>query len=279
MLIIADSGATKTDWRILKGNQVVNFETAGLSPFFHTRESFIDALTRGFPQHISTDDVAEVFFYGSGCATDERGQMVEGYLSSFFAKAKTHAHSDALGAAKALFGNSEGVVMILGTGCNVTYYNGTELIAKTPSLGYALGDEGSGAYIGRLLLRKYLYNQLPADVCKLLEQRYDVRLSSVLNSTYGSTTPSAYLASFIPFIVENRGMSAVIQIVDEAFANLYDMHLAAFDNLQQLNIGVIGSVGCLFSDRLNLIAANKGFAITQYLQYPIERLVEYHRNC
>lgn len=278
MILIADSGATKTDWIILNGDEQVQFETTGLSPFFNNAENFKTALNNGFPKNMNPNDISEVFFYGSGCAAEERGQKVEDYLANFFTKAKTHAYSDALGAAKALFGNSCGVVVILGTGCNVTYYNGQTLNAQTPSLGYALGDEGSGAYIGRLLLRKYLYHLLPSDVCTMLEHDCDVCLTSILNSMYVEAKPSAYLASFVPFVVKNRNHPAIVQIVDEAFLDLYRYHLAAFKNLAELNIGVIGSVGCIFSDRLNLLAKEKGFTFTQFLQYPIPKLVEYHKG-
>lgn len=278
MIIIADSGATKTDWRVLEGENEVHFETTGLSPFFNNNDNFQQALNSGFPSNMDAANVEEVFFYGSGCALEERGQMVETYLKNFFTNAKTHAYSDALGAAKALFGDNSGVVVILGTGCNVTFYDGKELKAQTPSLGYALGDEGSGAYIGRLLLRKYLYHLLPNDVCKLLEQQYDVSLSTILDSMYVKAKPSAYLASFVPFVVQHRNHHAVIQIVDEAFNDLYRYHLSAFSNLAELKIGVIGSVGHIFSDRLNALAAKNGFSISQYLQYPILKLVEYHRK-
>lgn len=278
MIIIADSGATKTDWRVLEGENEVKFETTGLSPFFNTNENFQQALKSGFPSNLNPANVDEVFFYGSGCALEERGQMVESYLKNFFTNAKTHAYSDALGAAKALFGDDSGVVVILGTGCNVTFYDGKELKAQTPSLGYALGDEGSGAYIGRLLLRKYLYRLLPNDVNLMLEKAYDVSLSTILDNIYGCAKPSAYLASFVPFVVQNRNHPAVIQIVDEAFADLYRYHLSAFSNLAELKIGVIGSVGHIFSDRLNALASEKGFSISQYLQYPILKLVGYHKQ-
>lgn len=278
MKVIADSGATKTDWIILNGPEPIRFVTTGLSPFFNTAQTYSTALQGGWPKHLNINDITDVYFYGSGCAAEERGRDVEGYLASFFVGARVHAYSDALGAARALFGEGSGVVVILGTGCNVTYYDGRRLVPQTPSLGYALGDEGSGAYIGRLLLRKYLYHSLPADIAALLEDEHNVDLSTVLNSIYSGNKPSAYLASFVPFVVKHRSHNAVIQIVDEAMADLYRFHLSAFNSLNTLPIGVVGSVGCIFSDRLDALAKNKNFKITKYLQYPIEQLIEYHRK-
>ncbi|BDX38413.1 ATPase [Tenuifilaceae bacterium CYCD] len=277
MIVVADSGATKTDWRIIDGSdKVVNFETIGLSPYFNTESDFLSALTHNFPTSIDQNSVSAVYFYGSGCGVQERGEAVANYLKLFFSNAKVSAQSDALGAARALFGNSPGVVIILGTGSNITYYNGIGLESKTPSLGYALGDEGSGAYMGRLLLRSFLYGYLPKELSGKLPLTYNVDLSHILNMTYSSPRPSAYLASFVPFLVENISHPTISEIVDEALEAMYKHHLAVFPNLSELPVGVIGSVGCLFGERLNLIAASKGFAITKYLRYPIEHLVKYH---
>lgn len=277
MIVVADSGATKTDWRIIdKTSRVVNFETIGLSPYFNTESDFLSALTHNFPTGIDANSVREVYFYGSGCGVQERGESVANYLQLFFSNAQVNAQSDALGAARALFGNQPGIVIILGTGSNVTYYNGKSLENRTPSLGYALGDEGSGAYMGRLLLRALLYGFLPKELSDKLAEKYNVQLSHILNMTYTSPRPSAYLASFVPFLVENVNHPVVSDIVDEALNMMYKYHLSVFPNLQEIPVGVIGSVGCLFSDRLNVVASNNGFNVSHYLRYPIEHLVGYH---
>jgi N-acetylglucosamine kinase-like BadF-type ATPase len=220
--------------------------------------------------------VKEVYFYGSGCGVQERGEMVANYLLMFFSNAKVSAQSDALGAAHALFGNEPGVVIILGTGSNITFFNGKGLEGKTPSLGYVLGDEGSGAYMGRLLLRSYLYGYLSKELSSKLSAKYNIELSHILNMTYTSPRPSAYLASFVPFIIENISDPVIMAIVDESMEMMYKYHLSVFEKLSELSIGVIGSVGCLFSGRLDLLAQSKGFKVSKYLRYPIENLVEYH---
>lgn len=277
MIVVADSGATKTDWRVIDKNQrVVSFETIGLSPYFNTEADFLSALTHNFPIAINPNDVASVYFYGSGCGVQERGENVASYLQLFFSNALVSAYSDALGAARALFGNKPGVVVILGTGSNITYYNGIGLESKTPSLGYTLGDEGSGAYMGKLLLQNLLYGYLPKDLSEKLGAKYNIQLSHILNMTYTSPRPSAYLASFVPFLVENIGHPAIAAIVDESLGLMYKHHLSVFENLPNLSVGVIGSVGCLFSERLNFIGKQKGFEVAKYLRYPIEHLVKYH---
>lgn len=277
MIIIADSGATKTDWRILKNNiPIASFETIGLSPYFNRQEDFLSALNQNFPKQINLEMVKEIFFYGSGCGVHERGQDVARYLGIFFSNAKIHAVSDALGAARALFKHQPGIVVILGTGSNIAFYDGGRLTNRTPSLGFVLGDEGSGAYMGRLLLRAYLYRTLDADIAHRLEQQYNVELSHVLNMVYSAPRPSAYLASFVPFILDNIQNQQVYSMVKEAFVALYRYHFAVFDKLSELPIGVTGSVGCLFSQVLDSVGEEYGFKISQYLRYPIDELINYH---
>lgn len=277
MIIVADSGATKTDWRILENSKpIASFETIGLSPYFNRQEDFLSALNQNYPKQINPEQVKEIFFYGSGCGVHERGQYVARYLGIFFSNAKIHAVSDALGAARALFKRQPGIVVILGTGSNIAYYDGEQLTNRTPSLGFVLGDEGSGAYLGRLLLRAYLYKTLDVEIAHRLEQQYNVELSHVLNMVYSAPRPSAYLASFVPFILENIINQHVYSIVKEAFVDLYRYHFAVFENLSELPIGVTGSVGCLFSQVLDSVGEEYGFKISQYLRYPIVELINYH---
>lgn len=276
MIVVADSGATKTDWRIINGDSILNFETIGLSPYFNSEADFLSALTHNFPKGIDSNNVREVYFYGSGCGVQERGEMVANFLRMFYSNALVSAQSDALGAAHALFGDNPGVVIILGTGSNITFFNGKTLESKTPSLGYALGDEGSGAFMGRLLLRSHLYGYLPKELSAKLGEKYNIELSHILNMTYTSPRPSAYLASFVPFLVENLKHPSIAAIVEESMEMMYRHHLSVFNNLSELSVGVIGSVGCLFREQLDELALRKGFKVAEYLRYPIDSLVKYH---
>lgn len=278
MIVVADSGATKTDWRIVEGDTVLRFETTGLSPYFNTREDFVRELTRNIPSGFTPESVSAVFFYGSGCGTAERGNDVARYLSVFFANARVEAHSDALGAARALFGRGEGIVAILGTGSNITRYNGTDLDARTPSLGYVLGDEGSGAYMGRLLLRAYFYGSLTGSIRAKFEAEFNPELSDVLHRVYGESKPSAFLASFVPFIIANASDGQIAALIDTAFSDMCRVHLQPYADEKDLPIGVVGSVGCLLSERLDRVASQHGFTIARYLRYPVEELVKYHRG-
>lgn len=277
MIVIADSGLTKTDWRIvLPDQEIISFETKGLSPFFCNEEDYYNALLSAYPSHLDPLMVKKVFFYGSGCAGEEKGYKAQQSLQSFFGKARTHAYSDLLAAARALFGDGKGVIAILGTGSNIAYYDGRTIIHRTPSLGFILGDEGSGAYIGRKLIQSYFYGHFPADLSALFANRFDVELSHVLDRVYSQQKPSAYLASFVPFVKDNIDNEFIYNLAYTIFERLYEIHLQIIPELKTDGLGVVGSVGFVFKNILNKIAEDKGFSIVGFTQYPIESLVNYH---
>jgi len=277
MIVIADSGLTKTDWRVvLSSNNIVSFETKGLSPFFCNDDDYLNALSTSFPKDIDPLKVEKVFFYGSGCAGEEKGQKAQQALQLFFKNALTNAYSDLLAAARSLFGDDKGVVAILGTGSNIAFYDGINVIHRNPSLGFILGDEGSGAYIGRHLLQSFFYNQIPLELESLFKRNYDLTLSVVLDKVYSQPKPSAYLASFVPFVKENIENAFMRNLVYKIFNDLYEKHLRVIPELNVYGLGCVGSVGFVFKEILADIAKGRGFELKCITQYPIESLIKYH---
>ncbi len=277
MIIVADSGATKTDWRVIKNDRtVIPFTTKGLNPFFSNEDDFFSALNAGFPSQLSPNGVEKVFFYGAGCAGEEKGYKAQMALQNFFTNSKSFAFSDLLAAARALFGNNQGVIAILGTGSNIAYYDGINTQHYTPSLGYVLGDEGSGAYIGKKILRSYFYNQLSAELAESFASMYRLDLPMVLDNIYIQPKPSSYLASFIPFVHDNIDNPLIFNIVKSSFMDLYTQHLSKIPELNEKGLGIIGSVGYIFRQIIEQIAQDQGFKIINFLQYPIENLVKFH---
>jgi glucosamine kinase len=279
MIVIADSGASKTDWRIiLASNEVIPFSTIGLNPYFTGVDIYFSVLLDSFPKNIAPLQVKQVFFYGAGCSSYEMAQVAAQGLGTFFANAKVDVQSDALAAARSAFGTASGIVLILGTGSNIGFYNGEKIINYSPSLGYILGDEGSGAYLGKLLLTMYLYDELPADLAKLLENKYKVTLSTVLKSVYSEPFPGKYLASFVPFIYENKEHKIVNGILKSAFEEMFEKHIKRIPNFSNFPIGVVGSVGTLFIETITKIVNERGGTIEKAIQYPIEELVRFHQK-
>lgn len=277
MILIADSGLTKTDWRlVLNDNSVISFETKGLSPFFCSDEDYRTALQTSFPKDVDPSNVSHLFFYGSGCAGEEKGQKAQNALKSIFTEADVKVFSDLLGAARSLFADGKGVIAILGTGSNIAFYDGIKVIHRTPSLGFVLGDEGSGAFIGKQLLQSYFYSLMPLALSERFKSQFNIELSVVLDKVYAQPKPSAYLASFVPFVKENINEVFIQQLVYSVFDSLYEKHLKVIPELNLYGLGVIGSIGSVFKDVLLKIANDKGFEVKGFSQYPIEALTKYH---
>ncbi|MBN1988587.1 MAG: hypothetical protein JW783_04265 [Bacteroidales bacterium] len=276
MIVVADSGSTKTDWRVLfPSGEVLCFESKGLNPYFNPSHEYVKALSSNFPQAVNPSHVTHVFFYGAGCAAEELGAVARQGLSLFFCCAEVLVLSDSIGAARSLFADSEGISIILGTGTNVAYYNGKSVVSYSPSLGYVLGDEASGASMGRVVLTDYFYKRMPESLSVALENGYGITLTSVLKRIYSEPLPNQFLASFVPFLVENRESEYVQQLVATAFSALYYAHLAHYASMG-LPYGIVGSVGCLFAQEFMSLATEKGFAVGPIVRYPINNLLAYH---
>ena len=175
-----------------------------------------------------------------------------------------------------LFGDEKGVIAILGTGSNIAFYDGVKVNHTTPSLGFILGDEGSGAFIGRQLLQSYFYGLLPQHISNMLLERYDLELSHVLDRIYSQQKPSAYLASFVPFVKESIQDEYMNLFVRRVFENLYNYQLSVIPELKTYGLGVVGSVGFVFKDVICAMAKEKGFEVKSFIQYPIDSLINYH---
>lgn len=277
MILIADSGLTKTDWRLVCNNSnIIKFETKGLSPFFCSDDDYRSALQAAFPKDIAPSSVSHLYFYGSGCAGEEKGQKAQQALKAIFEDADVNVYSDLLGAARSLFADNMGVIAILGTGSNIAFYDGERVIHHTPSLGFVLGDEGSGAFIGKQLLQAYFYGLMPIALSEKLKSQYEIDLSVVLDKVYAQPKPSAYLASFVPFIKDNIHDEFMRLLVYNTFDALYEKHLMVIPELKTHGLGVIGSIGSVFKDILLNVAKDKGFEVKGFSQYPIESLTKYH---
>ena len=174
MILIADSGSTKTDWVLISDTESVSFQTIGFSPYFVEHSDVSSILLSALPETINTDTITQIFFYGAGCGTESSQKIIETALSQIFTLANIQINTDLVGAAIALLGNKSGIIAILGTGMNIGFWNGTNIEYTSPSLGYILGDEGSGAYIGKQLLSGYFYEEMPQEIIKEFKFKYNL---------------------------------------------------------------------------------------------------------
>jgi N-acetylglucosamine kinase-like BadF-type ATPase len=276
MLLIVDSGSTKADWRLVFSNgEQRHYVGEGINPYHILPENLAAAVDERVPE-IVPSEVLQLFFYGAGCANEHRNGLLAEVFSRKFFNAKVQVASDALGAARALFGKSSGVVAILGTGSACCLYNGEQVVASTSSLGYMLGDEGSATDLGKRLLRAFFYKQLPEHLSAQLLDR-GVSRENMLHEVYHSAKPAAYLSGFVGFLLDNKDEEAVKSIVQSSFSDFFSCHVKQLYQ-QHMPLGVAGSVASLFSDIFLTVAQKYGVQEVDFLQYPIDKLVAYHNS-
>lgn len=279
MILIADSGSTKTTWVLLEGDKVKNtITTAGLNPYFHTSESVEAEIRAGLAPYLVEYHIKEVHFYGAGCSTEYNNNMISDAVRVFFRNTRVSVYHDILGAARALFGNGRGIACILGTGCNSCYYDGSGTWSPVESLGYLFGDEGAGSYLGKLFLGAYLRKELPPELKTAFDKHYGYSLEDILNSIYNKPFPNRFLASFSLFLSPNREHPFIQDLLLRSFRDFFDAHIRKYEGYRATGIGFIGSIAYCYSEVLERVAGMEGVKITRILPSPVEGLVEYHRR-
>lgn len=278
MILIADSGSTKTDWRVIDEDQKIHqARTEGLNPYLVSHERMVEVLREQlYPQLRSI--IREVHFYGAGCSTEASSNKVSLALGDVFHDAELTVNNDQLGAARALCGKEAGIACILGTGSNTCLYDGTQIVDNIPPLGYILGDEGSGSNIGKELINRYFRRELPADIKERLEKRFDMSKENVLDKVYRESYPNRYMASFAKFVFQNLKDPYMMRMVYELFARFFDKTIAHYENHQQYKIHFTGSIAFYFANLLRQVANEKGLRVFNILETPIAGLTLFHQE-
>jgi glucosamine kinase len=274
--LVADSGSTKTEWVLIRENETRTFQTAGMNPYFASDED-IKAILLDVKDWAAVS-VDKVVFYGSGCNSTEKGEDMQQLFSRQFPDAEVEVQSDLVGAAVALFGKQEGIAVILGTGANSGYYNGNEIGFKTESLGYVLGDEGSGAFLGREFIRELLYNNLAAKTETEFYTEFKTNKIEILERIYKKPYPNRYLASFTVFMNEHRDDPAIRKLISGAFELLAINHLEKYPRKHELSFSFVGSIAWHFSDLLKEVCMQHSFNTGIILKKPMDNLVHYYQQ-
>ena len=275
MILIADSGSTKTHWILMSQNgKQQSFYSQGINPYF-LDETVITELVSECFQSVNGKNISQVYFYGAGCSLPEKCSLVHGALQFVFPKAAIETKSDLLAAAYALFGDHEGVACILGTGSNAAVYDGKDFSSKIQSLGYLLGDEGSGSYIGRMILQSYLRNEMPHKLRLDFEKKYQVDVASILENLYKKEFPNRYLATYAPFATKFAKEVFIKKIIKTAFKNFIKYQLDTLSFNKKIPVGFVGSVAYYFQDILKEELENRSYIIGEVIQEPIHSLVKY----
>jgi len=276
MILIADSGSTKTDWIIIDKANSYPFQTKGINPFFLDASLVKKDILNNFPSQLDIHSIKSVFFYGPGCSSTERCAIVEQPLNNIFKSATIKINTDLLGAARALFQKEKGIACILGTGSNSGLYNGNIITENIPSTGYILGDEGSGAKLGLELIKLFINKQLDTNTENLFIETYNLTLEQIIDKVYRQSYPNRFLASFTPFILKNIKNTTINKIVKKSFSDFINLHILPYSNAKTTNIAFVGSVAYYFKNTIEEIALEKNIRITKYEQKPILELAKYH---
>jgi N-acetylglucosamine kinase-like BadF-type ATPase len=276
MKLIADSGGTKTEWKLVANNGTqTTYITQGINAYFHTSDSIYDILK---PELVDKgcEPPDEIFFYGAGCATADRQDMVQYALSRLFPNSHITVQHDLIGACRALCGDEAGLVCILGTGSNACLYDGAQIVSEERSLGYILGDEGSGAYLGKQIVTAYLQNRLAPAIAKDFANQFNITRSTLLERVYRGEYPNRYLAQFSRFFIDHLHDEDCYALVFESFADFIDRYVCTIPAHMQYKVHCSGSVGFYYKNVFERVLWAKRMEIGKVIHTPIEGLVEYH---
>ncbi len=278
MILLADSGSTKTDWWFVRGTRrLAAFRSPGLNPYFldpdQIRALVMESMPEGFRQYRPE----EIYFYGAGCSTAEKQERVRRALQALFPDTeRTEVGSDLLGAARALFGRDRGIACILGTGSNAAVYDGQELAHAVPSLGYLLGDEGSGASIGKSFLTRWMRGQVPDDLSVDFTRTHAGTPRSILSDLYAESHPNRYLASFAVFLHRRMAHPFVRELVAGSFNDFLREQVSRLPDREGLPLAFTGSVAFHFRHILAECSVKAGLQFLRAEASPMEGLHRHH---
>lgn len=274
--LIADSGATKTEWCLLNNGKKKKIITQGISPYFLNGDQIIYLLQKELKPKLKNIDVDEVFYYGTGCANPTNAKMVKKAIAGVFTDSKIEVTHDLMAAARALCGKEKGIACILGTGSNSCYFDGKKIVKNSPGLGFILGDEGSGAFLGKKVIQYYLYNTFDFELKGRFEQTYKTTAPEILENVYKKPLPNRYLAGFAKFLAENRGHYMIENIIEDGLNDFFFNHLCKYRESWTLPIHFAGSIAFGFKDVVQQLCNSYEFELGKIMKNPMDGLITYH---
>jgi glucosamine kinase len=276
-ILIADGGSTKCEWCLLHDGKKKKVETQGVNPYFLDAAGICGVLSRELVPALKKHTVDVVYFYGTGCKAPENRKIMQKAIRATFPGALVHVTHDLMGAALALCGSSKGVACILGTGSSSCYFDGKKIAKQNTGLGYVLGDEGSGAYLGKKVLQYYLYNTFDEDLRYKFDVKYALTADGILENVYKRPLPNRYLAAFTLFLVENRGHYMIENIIEDGLNDFFFQHLCKYRESWKLPIHFVGGVAYGFRDVIRELCGSYEFELGNILAKPMDGLIKYHQ--
>jgi len=279
MIVIADGGSTKTNWCLInEAGRKILFNTEGYNPYFSSTAYIIDSLKIGLPDHLEVEKLTEVYYYGAGCSTDAKRKIVADAMQVTFPNAKIFIGHDLLASCRALLGDEAGFAAILGTGTNSCLYDGKDISLNIDSLGYFLGDEGSGCYIGKRILGDYMKGYMPKGLRESFYDNFALTNEDIFDNIYNKPLPNRFCAGFSKFLYDYKESyeDYAFSTVNFAFSAFFENLVTHYPNYKDYKLNCVGSVGYSFRDILSVVADRYEMGIGKIIRSPIDDLVNYH---
>ena len=278
MKLIADSGSTKTDWRIIdpKG-QVIQLKSEGINPNYTPKERISEIVKAGLGDHLK-EAINEIYYYGSGCGSESNQYLIKDVLADIFPNSQIAVTHDMMAAARALCGTEKGIACILGTGSNSCLFDGQKITDNVQSLGFILGDEGSANWLGKKLLLAYFRRELPEKLKQNFQKRFKMTDSEIVQNLYASESSARFLAQFSKFIFQNIKSPFLYRLVYDSFVEFIKVNITPYKGHSELPIHFTGSVAFYFANILRLAGVDQKIRIQHIVESPIAGLTLYHKN-
>ena len=274
--LLADNGSTKCSWLLLDDGTTRKISTEGLSPYFNSSEQISSILTKKLIPKLKNVNIDEVHYYGTGLADPTYQKMMEKLLKTLFPGSKCTVQTDLVGAAHATCGTQKGIVSILGTGSGCAYYNGKSIKKQQNGLGFILGDEGSGAYLGKKVLQYYLYNTFDDELLHRYKLKYETDRASIIQAVYRQERPNRYLAGFSRFLAENRGHYMIENILEDGLNDFISQHIYKFTEAWTSPLHFVGSIAYAYRDVLKELCSNYELELGKIIKEPVDGLAVYY---
>jgi len=277
MILVADSGSSKTDWLLAVPQQEpIKFRTGGLNPYFLTEKEMLKILQdQGADLIAHASDITEIYFFGAGCSSPDRHEILSNVLSQLFSRAYISVDSDLLGCAYATCGHDKGICCVLGTGSNISFFDGEDVHSGKHGLGYVLGDEGSGTWFGKNLITDFLYGNMPADIHHLFDGHYHINKEVVISNVYQKPAANSYLASFAKFMSEIRVTDYGQSLIKRSFTEFIETNIKSYPQYHKYKCHFVGSIAYVFAEELKALCEANEVQIGKIIRQPIFDLLQF----
>ena len=276
MILIADSGSSKTDWRLVDGHKITQHSCKGLNPDFNSAQDVESEVAATFSKLSSTSAIKSIYFYGAGCSSDERNTIVEEGLRAVFANASIEVEHDLLGAARAACGTEAGLAGILGTGSNCCLFDGKVVTHEYRTGGFIIGDEGGGVDIGKRIVKAFIEDYLPTELRTVFDQRYKLSVDLILQKLYKEPQPNRFLAAFAKFALHQKENPFMSKLIEQSFTAYFKSQVLRYPEAKQLKLNLVGSIAFYFQEHLRKVGQENKVQIGTILEKPISGLTLYH---